>query len=65
MVIFKNHLTLVKIFENPIFYLVQDDCIYIYRINRSELGMIEANRANELGPHIVGFMVKIQVAVVF
>ena len=30
MLILKNHLTLVKMFENPIFYLVQDDCINIY-----------------------------------
>ena len=33
MVVFKNHLTLVKIFENSIFYLVQDDYIYIYMIH--------------------------------
>ena len=28
--IFKNNLTLVKVFENSILYLVQDDYIYIY-----------------------------------
>ena len=28
MVMFKNHLTLVKIFENSIFYLVQGDYIH-------------------------------------
>ena len=30
MVVFKNHLNLVNMFENSIFYLVQDDCMYIY-----------------------------------
>ena len=32
MAMFKNQLTLVKIIVNSIFYLVQDDYIYIYDI---------------------------------
>ena len=31
-VMFKNHLNLAKIFENPIFYLVQDDCVCIWNL---------------------------------